>query len=258
MSSGFERIAAGLVGAAFGLKVLDGAKPLWARAAYGAVAFDLISNAVKATEHPLLGDPAARLGDAEAKVREVAKMPVFKEKRVRNIDERVAYVHTQMIQGTRDPKIYKLKSAILSKRCDDGKGGDTWCIPEKDAWAEATAFFNEVRKRVRYTWDPTDFDAFQTPAKTLELQTGDCDDYTSLLGALCRTAGHQVRSRIVQLKGSSQPWDHIYLRVKVGNGWKTLDCSVDKPAGWEVPDDMVQRKQDYDVVESGAGPTLDK
>lgn len=573
--SGFERIAAGLVGVAFGLNVLDEKKPVWARIAYGAVAFDLVSNAFKSTPHPLLGDPSARLSDAGEKVRSTFKPTKFVEKRVKSIDERVSYVHQQMIQGTRDPKVYTLAREVLKKRC-----GDDWCVPAKDAKAEATALFDEVRKRVRYTWDPTDYDAFQTPAKTLELATGDCfvkgtlvlrddhtlvpieslrvgdriwghndwsavtktwekgilptslvrlnngssmrltgnhkvwvyqcrkahkgtkrfncacgldqrdlvripvsklrpgmvltqpkkvaygtedfdakrayveglylsdgwsdsyrfsisgldghpkeaqkcevedickilglttrmakkyiavndkpwaqrmnsmgkkapqkhalsvglneeaarellrgiladsgknshgagvtftttsrslwlqtrvllkmagisaseryivehgglgtnpiwrlgvrgpridgkaekllrvkeviadgaelpcfdietsdhfvwlpeadwttsqcDDFSSLLGAMLRSIGHQVRSRIVQMKGSPQPWDHIYLMVKVGNAWMPLDPTVAKPAGWEVPANLIARKQDFDVVESGSRPQLDK
>jgi len=268
--SGFERVAAGLIGAAFGLKIFDAKKPLWARVAYGAVSFDLVTMALKpAVEHPLLGDPKARLADARSKLD--SKFPAqhrtttgpavsvlhrtetkFVEKRVRTIQERVAHVHLQMIQGTRDPKIYTLAREIVAKKCGDG-----FCIPEKDAKAEITALFDEVRKRVRYTWDPTDYDAFQTPSKTLALKAGDCDDYVSLLGALCRTIGHQVRSRIVQTKGEST-WNHIYLMAKVGDGWMPLDASMKQPAGWEVPKSAVIRKQDFDVVESGAGPQLDK
>lgn len=251
MSTPFERIAAGLIGAAFGLKIFDEKKPLWARVAYGAVSFDLLSAAVKpAEEHILFGDPKQRLADAGAQASKagasVKKATTFVEKRVKSIQERVAYVHKQMIQGTRDPKIYTLAREILVQKK----------VPEKDNKAEAVALFNEVRSRVRYTWDPTDYDAFQTPSKTLALQTGDCDDYVSLLGALCRSVGLEVRSRIVQTKGNSS-WNHIYLMVKIGSGWMPLDASMKEPAGWEVPANLIIRKQDFDVVEEGAGPQLD-
>ena len=154
-------------------------------------------------------------------------------------------MHQQMIAGTKDPKVYSLAREVLSR-----KSGDSWSVAEKDHKGEVTALFNEVRKRVRYTWDPTDYDAFQTPARTLEMGTADCDDGTSLLGALCRSVGHQVRSRIVQTKGAPT-WNHIYLIAKVGSTWMPLDPSVDKPAGWEVPREMVLKMKDFDVVEGG-------
>lgn len=147
------------------------------------------------------------------------------------------------------------------------------CVPEKDHVAEATAIYDTVRARVRYVWDPTDYDAFQSAVKTLALKSGDCDDYCILLGALLRSLGHKVRSRIVQTK-ESDTWNHIYLLVQVqgwrnhpknpnkgspsATDWMPLDASVKKFAGWEVPDNMVTRKQDFDVVESGATPQLTK
>jgi hypothetical protein len=129
------------------------------------------------------------------------------------------------------------------------------CVPEKDAKKEAEALFYEVQKRVRYTWDPTDYDAFQTPAKTLALRAGDCDDAVSLLGALLRSVGHKVRTRVVQTKGQST-WNHIYLLVNINGQWMPLDTTVKQPPGWEVPPDLVVRKQDFDVVDGQAGPKL--
>jgi len=247
------QIGTALIGAAFGLKVLDDKKAWWARVAYGAVAFDLIKTATHKDAH-LLGSEKKPLGSVQTAMGPGAavKTPKFQERRVRTIQERVAYVHEQMLQGTRDPKIYALAREVVTKKC-----GDDWCLPEKDHRAEATAIFNEVRKRVRYTWDPTDYDAFQTPAKTLELQAGDCDDYVSLTGALLRSLGHKVRSRIVQTKGSDT-WNHIYLVVNINGQWMPLDPSVKQPAGWEVPQAMVIRKQDFDVVDKGGSPQLDK
>lgn len=247
------QIGAGLIGAAFGIKVFDARKAWWARVAYGLVGFDLIKTALQPEGHLFGQKPGQpKLGEAKEPV-SPSRVPLkFDERKVRTIQERVAHVHQQMIQGTRDPKIYALAREVMTRKC-----GDDWCIPEKDHRAEVTALFDEVRKRVRYTWDPTDYDAFQTPAKTLALHAGDCDDYVSLLGALCRSIGHKVRSRVVQTKGSDT-WNHIYLAVLVDGQWMPCDPSVKQPAGWEVPASLVIKKQDYDVVEKGAGPQLDK
>lgn len=235
-----ESLAQLLLGATFGLKVVDARKPVWARLGFGLVAADLIKSGL-AGENGLL----PRFGDAgeNEALPAALKTPLkFKAYRVATIQDRVAKVHEQMIAGTKDPKIYALARQVVTARA-----GDDWAVGEKDHRGEAKAIFDEVRKRVRYTWDPTDYDAFQTAVRTLELHAGDCDDLTSLLGSLLRSIGHECRSRIVQTKGAST-WNHIYLTVKVGAEWLPLDASVAKPAFWEVPDAMVLKKQDFDVV----------
>lgn len=250
-------IIGSLVGVALGLRALDANKPWWARLAFGAAGYALIAEALQ-RESSFFG-----FG------RGPGKMPVgpqktglpsgpsstnlkFEERKARTIDERVSFVHEQSVKGTRDPKVYTLAREVLARKC-----GDSWCVREKDALGEITALFDEVKKKVRYTWDPLDYDAFQTPAKTLELQTGDCDDYMSLLGAMLRSVGYKIRSRVVQTKGQ-QTWNHIYLLafVPTESRWMPLDLSVQKPAGWEVPREYIVRVKDFDVVEGGSSPQL--
>lgn len=236
-----RRILSGLLGAAFGVQALDEEKEWWARLAYAGVAFDLLRRAWM--------EPQARLADAgmpKAVTSGKSLTPLnFDRTTVDSLDERVARIHDQMISGTADPKVYALARAVLSRKC-----GDTWCVPEKDSLAEIRAVFAEVRSRVRYTWDPVDYDAFQTPGKTLELANGDCDDMVSLLGAMLRSIGYKVRSRVVWTKGFST-WNHIYLLVQLPTGeWMALDATVDKPAGWEVPKELwLHEPRDFDVKE---------
>lgn len=245
------------VGAALGARALDDRKPLWARIAYGAVGFDLISGALRTGQ---LGDggvgraPVGPQKSAAGKNVESGVPLNFEERRVKSIDQRVAFVHEQMVKGTRDPLVYQLARKVLGRKVG-GEDGD-WEVPEKDNWAEAQTLFKEVRKRVRYTWDPTDYDAFQTPRKTLALKAGDCDDQVALLGAMLRSIGLQVRSRIVQTKGESN-WNHIYLTVNIpGKGWIPLDPTVNQPPGWEVPAPLIIRKQDFAVKEEGGAPRV--
>ncbi len=165
-----EAIAQVLLGGVFGVRAFDDKKALWARAGYAVVAADLLLSGfgtVGGSETPALA--GGKLSDVSGGGA-LPKPLKFAHTRVRTIQERVARVHQQMIQGTRDPKIYELVSKVLAKKDGDGN----WVVKEKDHWGEAQALFNEVRKRVRYTWDPVDYDAFQTPARTLELMTGDC------------------------------------------------------------------------------------
>lgn len=239
-----EAVAQTLLGAVMGVRVFDDKKPWWARTAYGVVAFELLKEGLGSIGRDMNPPEGPALGDSAASVINARKPLTFAHGRVRTIQDRVAMVHKQMVASTKDPKVYALAREVLTRGGNDGE----WPVAEKDHKGEVTALFNEVRKRVRYTWDPTDYDAFQTAVRTLELHAGDCDDMTILLGALCRSIGHQVRSRVVQTKDASS-WNHIYLVVKVGNGWMPLDASVNKPAGWEVPREMVLKMKDFEVVE---------
>lgn len=249
-ASGLEQLIGILLGAAFGVRAFDSSRAWWARAAYGAVGVDLLMGAFK-------GRPAfepAGVGDVDALSSGQtsdgqATIPLkFEARRARTIEQRVAYIHEQMIKGTRNPKVYALARALISRKC-----GGEWCIPERDSLNEIRALFAEVRSRVRYTLDPVDFDAFQTPNKTLALKTGDCDDQVSLLGAMCRSIGYPVQSRIYHTKGF-ETWNHIAMRVRLPNKkWMTLDPTVNQPAGWEVPESaMLQAPKDFDVQERGA------
>lgn len=256
-----ERIVTGLVGAAFAIRILDSNRPWYIRLGYGLVGFDLLARAWES--QPLFSgsQDAGLLGRTlSAEKLDAGKLgkqtPLkFVEVKVRSIEERVSRVHEQMIQGTRDPKIYALAREVLSKKC-----GDNWCVPQKDNKAEAEALFYEVKQRVRYVWDPLDYDAFQTPAKTLHIRAGDCDDQASLLGALLRSIGLKVRSRVVRTIGNAS-WNHIYLIVQIPGGksgmqWMPLDLTVDQPPGWEVPQHFVQEMKDFDVVETGGPKAL--
>lgn len=249
MTSGLKKAVSTLLGLAFGAQALDGENVWWARIAYAGVALDILRRgwadelAEMTSGRPALSDAGPM---AKSVVSGKGAVPLqFDAQRVGTLEERVARIHAQMLKGTADPKVYALARAVLNRKC-----GGSWCVPEKDSVAEVRAIYGEVRSRVRYTWDPTDYDAFQTPGKTLELATGDCDDMVSLLGAMLRSVGYKVRSRVVWTKGFST-WNHIYLLVQLPTTeWMALDATVDKPAGWEVPREiMLHEPRDFDVKE---------
>ena len=240
-----DRIIALLLGAGFGARAFDSKKAALARIGYALVGYDLLRSGIVGQGAQFFG-PAGAQQSGLAKGTSKTKLK-FEERRVKTIAERVAYVHEQMILGTRDPEVYALAREVLSRKNWDGN----WTTPEKNAKAEMEALFNEVRARARYTLDPVDYDAFQTPRKTLQLGTADCDDSTSLLGAMLRSVGINVRSRIVQTTGNTT-WNHIYLMAQdYGNSeWISLDhAAVGKPPGWEVPKSMILKQRDFDVLE---------
>lgn len=240
-----DRAIALLLGAGFGARALDSKKSVLARVGYALVGYDLLKSGLSAGngEQSLFGPAGAQATGLAKGTKTKLK---FEERRVKTIAERVAYVHEQMVKGTRDPEVYALARAVLTRKC-----GETWCLAEKDYDGEMRAMFEEARSRCRYTMDPLDYDAFQTPRKTLELAAGDCDDENSLLGALLRSVGINVRSRIVQMTGNDT-WNHIYLMAQnpTTSEWRALDlAAIGKPAFWEVPKQSIIRHRDFDVLE---------
>ncbi|MDE2022010.1 MAG: hypothetical protein KGI71_03855, partial [Patescibacteria group bacterium] len=207
----FERIITGVIGGAFALRAFDSERPWFIRVGYALVGYDLIESAW--TAKPLFGgggpmsDGKSGLGLAREAARADAGLPAgganrplvpltFKETRVKSLQERVGLIHEQMVKDTRDPKVYALAREVLTRKC-----GDAWCVPAKDYEAESTALFNEVRKRVRYTWDPLDYDAFQSSLKTLALHSGDC----FVKGTKVLTDRHQLVS-IESLRVGDKIW----------------------------------------------------
>lgn len=237
-----ERWVTGLFGVAFAIRILDSSKPWWARAGYGLVGYDLLTTAwndksifAGAQSSGLISRPSN--GD-------VLK---FAEVRVSSIDERVAKVHEQMLQGTRDPVVYGLAREVLSKKCGDG-----WCVPQKNPQAEIEAMFFEVKKRVRYTWDPLDYDAFQTPAKTLHIRNGDCVPADSLVvtkGYGLKPIGEVVVGDTILGDGKWTKVTQFYekgekklLALDLDNGC-TLRCTKDHRVFVVTPDGQEHEKR---------------
>ena len=234
------------IGAAFGLRVFDSRKPLPIRIGYGIVGWDLLRGIwANGTEEAIIEqrEPVSIGRVAANDLQLPADLPklTFEHRKVSNIQERVDLIHRQMLHGVKDPTIYTLaRKTLVDKN-----------VPAKDARAEIQAMFDLVKERTRYTWDPLQYDAFQTPRKTLELQTADCDDMVSLLGALLSSIGYRVRSRVVHTKGFDS-WNHIYLMAQnpETSEWIPLDTTVEHNLGWQVPDShLVKPRKDFDLVE---------
>lgn len=206
----------------------------------------VIDSAPYAAESPLLRRPA------QGKV-----------ENVQSLSQRVQRIRKLIRKGAVDPAIRKLAGAVVARRNLDG----TWAVPEKDWRGEAVAMFNFVRANVRYTRDSAFADTYVHPARTLFDRAnpkkagsiGDCDDYTITLGALLAAIGHTPEIRVVAAKNGDDEkpdWNHIYLRDRLPAGGAiagaggeiiTLDASVNKPAGWEVPKERIYRVKDFQV-----------
>lgn len=164
---------------------------------------------------------------------------------VKDIDQRIDYLINEINRGKRDPNVTKIAGSVLSV-----KRGGQWAVPIRDYRAEAVAMFNYVRENVRYTRDPYNVERYSTARRTLELEIGDCDDMTILLGSLLQAVGLPIRIRVIGLKGQ-RVFSHVYLVVGLPPdrpaSWMPLDASRPEEAGWELPASQRGLKRDYDV-----------
>lgn len=106
----------------------------------------------------------------------------------------------------------------------------------KDRWGEVCALFHWVRNNIRYTRDIFRVELLHTPRRMLELQAGDCDDMTILLGAMLMSTGHPVRLALTGFRPHKpHAYTHIYPEVNVRGKWIALDATMNKPIGWAPP-----------------------
>ncbi|MBZ5701875.1 MAG: transglutaminase-like domain-containing protein [Acidobacteriia bacterium] len=109
-------------------------------------------------------------------------------------------------------------------------------IRPKDRFGEVWSIFDWVRRTTRYTRDIFRVELLHSARRTLELKSGDCDDFTILLGAMLVSTGHPVRLVLAGFRPHKpHSYSHIYPEVLIGKRWVALDATTDKPMGWAPP-----------------------
>jgi transglutaminase-like putative cysteine protease len=109
-------------------------------------------------------------------------------------------------------------------------------VPAKDRMGEVQALFDWVRRHIRYTRDIFRTELLHTARRMLELQAGDCDDMTILLGAMLMSTGHPVRLVLVGFNPlKPHRYSHIYPEVQVKGRWIPADATMHFPLGWAPP-----------------------
>jgi len=109
-------------------------------------------------------------------------------------------------------------------------------VAPKHRFGEIQALFHWVQRNIRYTRDIFQVETLHTARRMLELQAGDCDDMTILLGALLTATGHQVRLVLAGFRRNRpHSYSHIYLEVRHGPDWIALDPTMERPLGWAPP-----------------------
>lgn len=95
--------------------------------------------------------------------------------------------------------------------------------PEKDKLAEAEKLFTFVRDNIRYMQDVHGIETLATPWLTLARGVGDCDDQTTLLGALLESAGYPTR--LIMTGYTDNNYEHVYLQVCIDGEWYSCDAT---------------------------------
>lgn len=116
-------------------------------------------------------------------------------------------------------------------------------LPSKDFRAELEAIYFWVREHIRFVRDVRGIETLQTPAATLRLGAGDCDDHVILLQALLEAVGFVTRSHAVGF--APDHYSHVLAEVKFGKRWVPLE-TTHEPAfiGWFPPNTQTHMVQD--------------
>jgi transglutaminase-like putative cysteine protease len=111
-----------------------------------------------------------------------------------------------------------------------------YAVRPKDRFGEVCALFDWVRRNIRYTRDIFRVELLHSARRMLELQAGDCDDMTILLGAMLKSTGHPVRLVLAGFRPTKpHSYSHIYPEVNVRGRWMAIDATADRPIGWAPP-----------------------
>lgn len=92
-----------------------------------------------------------------------------------------------------------------------------------------------VRDQIRYVRDPHNGpEMVQTPPRTLQIRTGDCDDKSVLLASLLASIG--LPTRFTALGFNDGPLSHVLAEVRLGTSWIPLETILDGiEPGWFPP-----------------------
>ncbi len=84
-----------------------------------------------------------------------------------------------------------------------------------------------INRLIKYKAEPEGADIWQKPADTLQLGTGDCEDYAILKYALLATAEIPVRLVVGEIKAMPNNEPHAWCAAYLANEWHVLDIKFD-------------------------------
>lgn len=138
----------------------------------------------------------------------------------RDIDEELSYLRSVVEKWRAAPLIRNLAVDII--RSTDTR--------QKDKKAQALAIAQHVQNAIYYVHELPE--RFQTPAETLRLQAGDCDDTTVLVCALLESIG--IPSALVCMNFDAD-WKHIFpCAVMLTGAFLPLDTTLGDSVGQAI------------------------
>jgi predicted transglutaminase-like cysteine proteinase len=105
-------------------------------------------------------------------------------------------------------------------------------LPPKDWIGELCVINAFVRDRIRYSRDVYRVETLQTPAATLELGQGDCDDKATLVAAMLMAVGFPVRFALLNRTGQIV---HVWTQAHVRGRWIDCETTENVPCGQLPP-----------------------
>lgn len=109
-------------------------------------------------------------------------------------------------------------------------------VASRNFFGEVQAVRDWVFNNIRYTMDIDGVETIKTPLELLKNRFGDCDDMTTLAGALLASIGYQVRFVAV---GPDSPdnFEHVLLEAKFGRDrWFPVELTENVSVGWSPPE----------------------
>jgi len=115
-------------------------------------------------------------------------------------------------RGKTDPAIYAFARELIAP------------LEPKDWVGQIRVVYEFVRDHIRYVHDIDGMEGLQTPAVTLEIRAGDCDDKVTLLCALLTTIGHPCRMCAVKLDNDPD-FSHVFAQTLMGSAWINMETT---------------------------------
>lgn len=104
---------------------------------------------------------------------------------------------------------------------------------QKDYRGEACSLLSFVRDQIRYVRDINGVEVLQTPAVTLKVGGGDCDDKSILLAAMLTSIGHRVQ--FIAVSFMPDVFSHVWVRTNIGGRWVDLEPTEPISCGERIP-----------------------
>jgi transglutaminase-like putative cysteine protease len=107
-------------------------------------------------------------------------------------------------------------------------------LPARDYRGQIDKLYYWTKQNIRYVADPREVETISTPAATLKMRCGDCDDMAVLLASLLEGIGNTTRFVAYAFDSQDAPYSHVVTEVKLAETWISLDPTVPSAVvGWK-------------------------